>query len=140
MLQTIDTTWRAYNNYMAPSTYGVLPLPRHNFSSLDMKRSCSRATELFAVRQRHSEIQLPPVLADSLHHPRNLPYQHLVGDVSARRSIQAATYRPWSQAERTIDSLKEESWCLRGERMAHTWMSMKFRRPNKFSHVFAPLP
>ncbi|CAK9055287.1 Uncharacterized protein SCF082_LOCUS29919 [Durusdinium trenchii] len=32
LLQTIDTTWRAYNNYMAPSTYGVLPLPRHNFS------------------------------------------------------------------------------------------------------------
>ena len=32
LLQTIDTTWRAYNNYAAPSTYGVLPLPRHNFS------------------------------------------------------------------------------------------------------------
>jgi len=32
LLQTIDTTWRAYNNYAAPSTYGVHPLPRHNFS------------------------------------------------------------------------------------------------------------
>ncbi|CAE7151794.1 unnamed protein product [Symbiodinium pilosum] len=32
LLQTIDTTWRAYNNYAAPSTYGVLPLPRHNMS------------------------------------------------------------------------------------------------------------
>ena len=26
LLQTIDTTWRAYNNYMAPSTYGVFDL------------------------------------------------------------------------------------------------------------------
>eukprot|EP00435_Cladocopium_sp_Y103_P041113 s1509_g11.t1 len=32
LLQTIDTTWRAYNNYASPSTYGVLPLERHNFS------------------------------------------------------------------------------------------------------------
>ena len=35
LLQTIDTTWRAYNNYAAPSTYGVLPLPRHNFNLSD---------------------------------------------------------------------------------------------------------
>jgi len=32
LFQTIDITSRAYNNYAAPSTYGVLPLPRHNFS------------------------------------------------------------------------------------------------------------
>eukprot|EP00438_Fugacium_kawagutii_P001343 Skav226327 [mRNA] locus=scaffold3301:697255:705085:- [translate_table: standard] len=32
LLQTIDTTWRAYNNYASPSSYGVLPLERHNFS------------------------------------------------------------------------------------------------------------
>eukprot|EP00931_Biecheleriopsis_adriatica_P005993 TRINITY_DN107463_c0_g1_i1.p1 TRINITY_DN107463_c0_g1~~TRINITY_DN107463_c0_g1_i1.p1 ORF type:complete len:738 (+),score=113.50 TRINITY_DN107463_c0_g1_i1:35-2215(+) len=32
LLQTIDTTSRAYNNYASPSTYGVLPLRHHNFS------------------------------------------------------------------------------------------------------------
>ncbi|CAK0832455.1 unnamed protein product [Prorocentrum cordatum] len=32
LLQTMDTTWHAYNTYGAPSTYGVLPLERHNFS------------------------------------------------------------------------------------------------------------
>jgi len=32
LFQTSDTTWQAYNTYIAPSTYGVQPLPRHNFS------------------------------------------------------------------------------------------------------------
>mmetsp|Transcript_104021 Transcript_104021/g.238164 ORF Transcript_104021/g.238164 Transcript_104021/m.238164 type:complete len:695 (+) Transcript_104021:53-2137(+) len=29
LFQTMDTTWHAYNNYGAPSTYGVWALPRH---------------------------------------------------------------------------------------------------------------
>ncbi|CAJ1357358.1 unnamed protein product [Effrenium voratum] len=32
LLQTLDTTWRAYNTYAGPSTYGVLPLAHRNFS------------------------------------------------------------------------------------------------------------
>lgn len=38
VLQTMDTTWQAYNNYLAPSTYGVHPLPHHNMSAAIEKR------------------------------------------------------------------------------------------------------
>merc|ERR1740121_2543399 len=46
LLQTMDTTWHAYNTYGAPSTYGVLPLERHNFSlppGADSRRSYKRS-------------------------------------------------------------------------------------------------
>eukprot|EP00928_Gymnodinium_smaydae_P031983 TRINITY_DN23293_c0_g3_i1.p1 TRINITY_DN23293_c0_g3~~TRINITY_DN23293_c0_g3_i1.p1 ORF type:complete len:721 (+),score=94.41 TRINITY_DN23293_c0_g3_i1:164-2326(+) len=46
LLQTMDTTWHAYNNYIAPSTYGLLALSRHNFTippGADSRRSYKRS-------------------------------------------------------------------------------------------------
>ena len=39
VVQTLDTTWQAYNNYMAPSTYGAMPLPHHNFGTMIQTRN-----------------------------------------------------------------------------------------------------
>lgn len=38
VMQTMDTTWQAYNNYLAPSTYGVHPLDHHNMSAVIQQR------------------------------------------------------------------------------------------------------